>query len=97
MKKTYFQLEINSTTLTFTMPLFTMSFLLHLCEQGGLVSNSLLEACSPLEAELLSNNQGLGKQFMNRLPATTKNSTYWVATVFAIVILLIHIIQTLIG
>lgn len=95
MKKTYFQLEINSTTLTFIMPLFTMSFLLHLCEQGGLVSNSLLEACSPLE--LLSNNQGLGKQFMNRLPATTKNSTYWAAAAFSIVILIIHIIQTLIG
>lgn len=56
-----------------------------------------VEACSPLEAELLSNNQGAGKQFMNRLPATTKNSTYWVAAVFTIIIVLIHIIQTLIG
>ena len=97
MKKTYLQLKINSTTLTFVVPSFTKSFLLHLCEQSGLLSNSLWEACSPLEAELLSSNQGIGKQFMNCLPAITNNSVYWVAAVFTTVIALIHIIQALIG
>ena len=97
MKKTYLQLKINSTTLTFVMPFFTIFFLLHLCEQSGLLSNSLWEACSPLQAELLSSNQGAGKQFMNCLQAITKNSAYWVAAAFTIVIALIHIIQALIG
>ena len=97
MKKTYLQLKINSTTLTFVVPSFTKSFLLHLCEQSGLLSNSLWEACSPLEAELVSSNQGIGKQFMNCLPAITNNSVYWVAAVFTTVIALIHIIQALIG
>ena len=95
MKKTYLQLKINSANLTFVMPFFTV--FLHWCEQSGLLSNSLWEACSPLEAELLSSNQGIGKQFMNCLPAITNYRVYWVAAVFTTVIALIHIIQALIG